>query len=64
MYNILNTTDTSGILVVGYITRRLVVSVIKLIDLFQIIILLATAEVECGTFWILNHYSLEADTCS
>jgi len=64
MCNISNTFDTSGILVVGDITRRLAVTVIKLIDLFHSIMLLATAEAECGTFRILNHYSLEVDTCS
>jgi hypothetical protein len=58
MYNIPSTLDTRDILVVGYITRCLVVvSVIKLIYLFQIM-LLATAEAECWTFCILNHYGL------
>ena len=50
MCNISNTFDTRGILVVGDITRRLLVSVIKLTDLFHSIMLLATAEAECGTF--------------
>lgn len=43
---------------VGDITRRLVVSVIKLIDLFHSIMLLATAEAECEEF--LNTKSLQS----
>lgn len=50
MCNISNTFDKRGILMVGVITRRLVVSVIKLIDILNSIILLTTAETECGTF--------------
>jgi len=58
MSNISDTFDTSGILVVCDITRRLVVSVIKLIDLFHTIMLLATAEAECGTF--LNNKPIQS----
>ena len=58
MCNISKTFDTRGILVVGDITRRLVVSVIKLIDLFHSIMLLAMAEAECEEF--LNTKSLQS----
>jgi hypothetical protein len=51
IYSISSTLDTRAISVAGYIIRRLVVtSVIKLVYLFLIIMLLATAEAECGTF--------------